>query len=308
MLLSPTKQTYGLHKLQSTDGDLEEPYNAIPGVQSGDMIMRIKTLFLITLCLAIFFLISLFPKGAECQRSAAGKEARIIFLHHSTGELIWAGGVPEYFAKYNAQYEKNYRISKQYFPKGSPYPWQNYPYDYWNIWVNHAGNQPFMEEPTLEILTQQYDVIIFKHCYPVSDIKGDLREPDIESADKRVGNYKLQYKALREAMRSFPKTKFIVWTGAARVRNRISLGSAKLAKEFFEWVKNEWDEKNDNIFVWDFYELETEGDLYLKNEYANSITDSHPNPTFSKRVAPLLCRRIIDVIEGRGDTSKITGE
>jgi len=68
-----------------------------------------------------------------------------------------------------------------------------------------------------------------------------------------------------------------------------------------------WVEPGDSIYIWDFFELETEGGLYLKNEYAQSPTDSHPNPTFSARAAAYLCNRIIDVIEGRGDTDSLTG-
>ena len=36
------------------------------------------------------------------------------------------------------------------FPKASPYGWHNYPYDYYDIWVKHAGNEPYMEEPSME--------------------------------------------------------------------------------------------------------------------------------------------------------------
>ena len=67
-------------------------------------------------------------------------------------------------------------------------------------------------------------------------------------------------------------------------------------------------EKGDNVFLWDFCILETEGGIYLKNDNAASESDSHPNSDFSKKVAPYFCQRIIDVIEGNGDNTKITGE
>lgn len=35
---------------------------------------------------------------------AAGVRGKIIFLHHSTGQVIWNGGVPEWFARYNAEH------------------------------------------------------------------------------------------------------------------------------------------------------------------------------------------------------------
>lgn len=231
-----------------------------------------------------------------------------ILLHHSTGAAIWDGGVSAWFSDYNTRNGKMYSITEMAFPKNSPYGWNNYPYDYWNIWVNHEGYDPFIEEPTLEILTQDYNVIIWKHCYPVSSISPDTGNATVQSSDKRIENYKLQYQALRTKMRSFPETRFIVWTGAANAQGATSTIQATLARSFFQWVKNEWDEPGDNIYVWDFFELETGGGIFLRPEYASSSTDSHPNSTFSQTVAPLLCKRIVDVIQGRGDTGSITGQ
>lgn len=250
-----------------------------------------------------------------------GEVMKILFLHHSTGGVVWRGGVTGWFEEYNRTHGTNYEIEEQNFPGGPSYGWKNYPYDYWNIWVNHGGEDPFMGEPTLEILIKKYDMIIWKHCFPVSDIAEDVGRPEVNSEVKRIENYTLHYAALKEKMREFPQTRFLVWTGAAKVRQVsflekiISLftgGSmsderAKRARVFFDWVKNEWDEPGDNIYVWDFHELETEGGLYLKSEYAGSPNDSHPNTRFAETVAPLLCQRIVDVIEGRGDSSDITG-
>lgn len=231
----------------------------------------------------------------------------IALLHHSTGNCIWRGGVPEWFEKYNADNGTSYEIMEQAFPKREPYGWKNYPYDYWNIWVEHAGPEPYMEEPTLEMLTQEHEVIIWKHCYPVCKIQEDTGSPDITSEEKRVENYKLQYAALKEKMHAFPDTKFIVWTGAALVEPATNEEEGKRSRAFFEWVKDEWDEPGDNIFLWDLYELETDGGLFLKPEYAPEPTNSHPSDEFSKRMAPLFSQRIVDVIEGRGDSGSLTG-
>jgi len=231
----------------------------------------------------------------------------IIFLHHSTGKNIWDGGVNEWFRNYNQTNKDNYSIVEQNFPKKSPYGWNNYPFDYWNIWVKHAGEEPYKEEPTLEMITKKYDIVIWKHCFPVGDIKEDTGEPDINSEIKRLENYKVQYEALKEKMKEFNQTKFIVWTIPALVEKTTSEEEALRAKEFYDWVKDEWDEEGDNIYLWDFYELETEGGLYLKDEYAKSLEDSHPSISFSGTVASYFCQRIVDVIEGRGDNSNITG-
>ncbi len=256
-------------------------------------------------------------------KSKKADEVKILFLHHSTGYNIWKGNtktlevkgikigedyaVPKWFKAYNKSKGTSYSISEQIFPKMEPYGWENYPYDYYNIWVKHAGDKAFMNEPTLEMLTKDYNVIIFKHCYPVSGLISDSANADINSSKKSIENYKLQYMALKQKMLQFPDTKFIVWTGAVMVKSRLSETNARLAKEFTDWLRTTWDTENDNIYLWDFYELETEGELYLKPEYATSPDNSHPNEDFAQKAAPLFCQRIVDVIENNGSKTLLTG-
>lgn len=239
-------------------------------------------------------------------------DINIIYLHHSTGEVIWNGkgntNLPELFRQYNRDNNTSYSIKDQNFPQASPYGWNNYPYDYWNIWVKNAGVKPYMEEPTLEILTKEYQVIIFKHCFPVSDIEANDNNPRIDSHKQTLANYKLQYEALKTKLLEFPDTKFILYTGAAQVEGATTEAMARRAKEFFEWVKNEWDIAGDNIYLWDFQSLETEGGLYLKNNYAVSPYDSHPNSNFAGQVVTLLFNRIIDVINNNGGKTDLTGK
>lgn len=83
----------------------------------------------------------------------------IIFLHHSTGNSILKEGkrtyrilvnykiqsffVANWFKKYNQSHGTNYTFNEQYFPKNKLYGWNNYPYDYYNIWVKNAGEQTY---------------------------------------------------------------------------------------------------------------------------------------------------------------------
>jgi len=239
---------------------------------------------------------------------------KIVFLHHSTGEAIWKGAtnryvyrltgkgdVRKFFSNYNRKNKTSYEITAIIFPKSSPYGWNNYPFDYYNIWVKNAGPEPFMEEPTLEILTKQYDVIMFKHCFPVSRIVADTTAPEINSSVKNIENYKLQYDALKKKMHEFPENKFIVWTPAANTKMKSKEDEALRTREFYNWMVNEWDEKGDNIFIWDFYHYETEGSLYLTDTNAHSPDNSHPGIEFSARIAPLFGQFIVDVIESKID-------
>ncbi len=240
-----------------------------------------------------------------------GNNATVAFLHHSTGDRIWQGGVPAWFTSYNNNNGTQYVITEIDYPDHT-YGWENYPYDYWNIWVNHAGQSPYQGQDNLVDLTAQYDVIIFKHCYPASLVKPDTGSPDITSSQKRIENYELQYNAVKQMLLSYPNNRFLIWTGAAMTEAEMlqwhDASYAQRARQFFEWVKNTWDQPGDNIFVFDFFELETEGGIYLLPAYADGPLDSHPNATFSQTVAPWFSQRVVDVIEGRGDTGSLTGQ
>ncbi len=245
----------------------------------------------------------------NCQSNNKNEMKRIIFLHHSTGNTVWLGktnrylyrithkgDVQKFFYKYNRNHNTNYRVSDLKFPKETPYGWKNYPYDYYNIWVKNAGYSLYMEEPTLELLTKEYDVIIFKHCFPVSMILEDAGAPNIDSDEKRIENYKLQYNALKKKMHEFTNNKFVLWTPAVLMKDRTNEEQAKRTNDFYKWIMNDWDEKGDNIFLWDFYKYETEGGLYLKDEYAAGPGDSHPSMEFASKLTPLFCQYIIDTI------------
>jgi hypothetical protein len=243
---------------------------------------------------------------------APANTVKIAYLHHSTGGNIWNGGVPEFFTTYNGAHGTQYQITEIAYPDtGGGYPWDNYPYDYWNLWVNHTGTSQDQGELNLDQLAAMYDVIVFKHCFPVSAIgpDSDSNPPSVSSPIKTVANYQLQYNALKTRLHQFPGRKFIVWTGAALKKSETTLAQAQRARQFFDWVKNSWDTPGDNIFIWDFWALETagsdDGGIYLNDAYAAG--DSHPNATFSSTVAPYIGQRIVDVIEGRGDTASITG-
>jgi hypothetical protein len=268
------------------------------------------------------------PASKEHAMSNSPNTTRIAFLHHSTGEIIWKGGVPQFIQSWNTAHATNYEITELAYPntagghtwlrKHLParifnklikdhYPWDNQPYDYWNLWVAHTGENRDRFEMNLDDLARTYDVIVFKHCYPLSHVAPDDGSPSVSSPKQTLANYKLQYEALKLRMHQFPKTRFIVWTGPALTQGVTNPEEAERARQFSTWVKETWDEKGDNIFVWDFRGLETEGDLFLKPEYALGPKNPYPTKELAARIAPLMGQRIVDVIEGRGDCSSLTG-
>lgn len=245
------------------------------------------------------FVVTLFSCALKEGVEDMSNKRNIVLLAHSTGtNLFNQGKVTEWFDEYNRDNNTNYNIELRTFPKKRFYGWNNYPYDYWNIWVKHKG---YKFEPSLKKLARNNDVIIWKHCFPGSAIEEDRDVPFIDDQVKSLAAYKLQYGALKDLMLQFPDTDFIVWTLAVVREGNIPEEQAMRAREFVDWVKSEWDESGDNIHVWDFYGYETtsidgqDQSLYLRPEYASS--DNHPNPEFNKRVAPYFCKKIVEVLE-----------
>jgi len=162
----------------------------------------------------------------------------------------------------------------------------------------------------MDKLTQSYDVIIFKHCFPGADIKSDNGSETVNSSRKSLGNYKLQYRALRDLMDSYPKTRFIVWTLAPLHRNATTPANASRASQFVDWVKNDWLKEDlkthENIFVFDFFGLTSELNESPTNGLTNCLkydyegdhngSDSHPNSLANRTVGPLFAQTIVDAI------------
>ena len=191
---------------------------------------------------------------------AAGE--KILFLRHSTGGNVYSEGqVLQWFANYNKANGTTFEISKRAFPT-TPYPWNNYPYDYWNLWVNSACDSSNPNIECLDTLAANYDVIIFKHCFPGSNITTDTGSPDVSSSRKTTGNYKEQYRALRVLMDRYPDTTFILWTLAPLHRLATNSENAARAKLFVDWVKNNFlvedGQLHENIAIFDFWGLAAE--------------------------------------------------
>jgi hypothetical protein len=243
--------------------------------------------------------------------SFAGYSQKVIFLHHSTGDGVYnEGQVASWMDNYNSQHQKNYVLTERSYPD-TPYPWENYPYDYWNLWINGACNSGNPNIECLSSLCSNYDVIIFKHCFPGAGIGADDPVPDVSSPNKTLANYKLQYRALRDLLDSYPDNKFIIWTLTPLHRLATTDQQASRAHEFVQWVKNEWLQEDGkahpNIYVFDFFGLmaeynssPTHGKVYcLKYDFETShfSDDSHPNAAANAYAGPVFGQFMVDVIE-----------
>jgi hypothetical protein len=249
------------------------------------------------------------------------QDEKIIFLHHSTGGMVYSkGSVAKTFAEYNKQHGTNISISERNFPN-KPYPWENYPYDYWNIWVNgyceqQNGTETYKNVECLESLTREFDLIIFKHCFPGAEVLEDTGTPNIASKRKSLENYKLQYRALRNKLDKFPDNDFIIWTLVPLHRlSSNAAETAERAKEFVDWVKSDWltedGKKHHNIHIFDYFSFAAElgnqengnssVQYCLKYEYelAHDNGDSHPNDLACKEIGDEFAKFILATMKSK---------
>lgn len=267
--------------------------------------------------LAIFFvIIFLFAVFGVVGNSKAAGDENVIFLHHSTGNnLFYTGGVSNWISNYNSANGTTYQITERPYPT-TPYPWDNYPYDYWNLWVNGACNSADPDIECLDTISNAYDVVVFKHCYPGAGIQADTGSPSVSSATKSLENYKLQYRALRDLLDTMPDTKFIIWTLVPLHRLATNSLQAARAEEFVNWVKNDFLTENGshpNIYIFDFWEYAAEHEeapaqgqkntLKYKYEISHTGSDSHPNTQANIDIGPIFSQFVVDTIEGGDDTT-----
>jgi hypothetical protein len=254
-----------------------------------------------TIFLLVFYLITL---------SGFSQKNKAVFLVHSTGTGLYSHGkVADWVKTYNSANGTNFQITARTYPD-TPWPWENYPYDYWKLWVNNSCNNSNPNIECLSSIASNYGLVIFKHCYPGASINPDTGIPSISSSRKSLENYKLQYRALRTLMDGMPDKKFMVWTLVPLHRLATTTEEAARAYEFAKWVKDQWlteDGKlHANIFIFDFYSLAAEmnekpvnGKQYcLKYEYEDSHTssDSHPNTLANQTIGPLFSQAVVKVL------------
>lgn len=235
---------------------------------------------------------------------------KAIFLVHSTGTSLYSEGkVADWLQTYNTANATNFQITTRTFPN-TPWPWENYPYDYWKLWVNNSCNNADPDIECLPSIAGNYGLVIFKHCYPGASIEVDLGKPDITSKRKSIENYKLQYRALRTLMDGMPDKKFMVWTLVPLHRLATTTDQANRAYQFVQWMKTEWlteDGKlHPNIFIFDFFSLAAEMSLSPVNgkqyclkydyEYSHTSNDSHPNTLANSTIGPLFAEAVVKVL------------
>ncbi len=218
--------------------------------------------------------------------AAAQQDGRIsiIFMHHSTGlGLIDEGGVRESLTQLGYDF-----WDYGYNDEGLRDPQGNYLGINWDVPDDNTDpdgwyaifQQPVTDPPSNTLSRMlQYNVIIFKSCFPTSDI----------ADEEQLQDYQRYYQTIRDVMDRYPDKIFIPFTPPPLVPNATSPENAARARRWAQYLTSDaYLDGHPNVFVFDFFNALADEDGYLRAEYRGDEWDAHPNTLANQTVAPLF--------------------
>jgi len=225
------------------------------------------------------------PTAAATVVSPAAGFRRIIFLHHSTGaNLIEQGGVRARFTALGYEFDDHgYNGDGLVLADGAP---TGRNFDVPDDNTNPDGYaaifaQPLHDPPdnTFSHL-MQYDVIVFKSCFPVSIIE----------SDEQLAEYKSYYLSIRQRMDQNPNKIFVVVTQPPEIPADTNPQAAARARAFTNWLaSDEYLNGHRNVFTFNFFNLLANPSTnMLRAEYQTDPSDAHPNERANQTIAPLF--------------------
>lgn len=231
------------------------------------------------------------------QAYSHGDYTNVIFLHHSTGRnLIAQGGVRERLTEAGLDFwDHDYNSRGLTRPDGTR---AGYSYGIPDDNTDPDGlarifSQPFYPWPLNAFSgLMQHEVIIFKSCFPVSNI----------TADAQLEEYKAYYLGMRDVMDQHPDRIFIVVTSPPLNPAGTTAEAAARARAFADWLaSDEFLGGHPNVFTFDFFDLLAEEspaapDFNMLREEYREGTDSHPNERANRAIGPLFTDLVIEVI------------
>lgn len=229
---------------------------------------------------ALLLLLLLLPLNSHAQ----DQPVRIIFLHHSCGHnLIEEGGVREMFTARGYEfYDHGYNGDGLRLADGS-YTGTNFDVPDDNTdpdGLARIFSQPLHDPPdnTFSHL-MAYDVIIFKSCFPTSNI----------GSDEQLAEYQSYYYTIRDRVDQYPNKIFIIVTQPPQVPGSSDPSEAQRARAFANWLQSdEYLAGHPNLFTFDFFGLLAGDDNFLRPEYRYDNYDAHPNQRANREIAPLF--------------------
>jgi hypothetical protein len=266
--------------------------------------------------LAIFIV---FASWALVAHAQAGQDnpnppeevVKLIFIHHSTGENWLMDGYGDLGLTLQAN---NYFVSDTNYGWGPNGIGDRTDIPNWIEWFVGTNRDTYMNAVYTESQANaggwdyytrnladpggENEIIMFKSCFPNSDLYGNPNDPPQPGSDFTVANAKYIYNQLLTYFVTRPDKLFVVITAPPLQYP----DSPENSRAFNTWLVNDWLAENDypysNVAVFDFYNVLTHPDNhhryangaveYVTNHgnntlYYDSAGDDHPNEAGSQK-------------------------
>jgi len=239
---------------------------------------------------------------------------KLIFIHHSTGENWLTDGYGDLGRRLG---ENSYFVSDTNYGWGPNSIGDNTDIPNWMEWFRRSETPTYMSALFNESGQNSYytrtlsdpggenQIIMFKSCFPNSELSGNPNDPAGTYEDLSVGGAKYVYNQLLQYFATRPDKLFVVITAPPLSDQSY----ANNARAFNQWLINDWLRENNytlnNVAVFDFYNVLTNPDSHhrfnagaVEHVTGNSNTlyypsgDDHPSEAGSRKATdefvPLL--------------------
>jgi len=225
-----------------------------------------KISIIILSMIALFLFSAAAPAQQQSNPQPPEEIVKLIFIHHSCGENWLADGYGNLGRELAAN---NYFVSDTNYGWGPDGIGDRTHIPDWMEWFRSAQTDSIMQAVFSESGQNsgytranndpggENTVVMFKSCFPNSELSGSPNDAAGSYADLSVGGAKYVYNELLQYFASRPDKLFVVVT-APPVSNR---ANAKNARAFNNWLIHSWLAENtyklSNVAVFDFYNVLT---------------------------------------------------
>lgn len=256
------------------------------------------------------------PRRAGEDPSPPSETVKLIFIHHSTGQNWLQDGYGNLGQTLGAN---NYFVSDTNYGWGPNIIGDRTDIPHWTEWFASPDTPAYMSAlysesgkhssytRTLSDPGGGNEIVMFKSCFPNSNLAGNPDDPPSAEGWLTVGHAKYVYNQILPYFGAHPEKLFVVIT-APPVQNGTYAANARA---FNQWLMNNWLSENaytlNNVFVFDFYNVLTDPDAHHRyyggaiehdvvsgqnTLYYDSSGDDHPSAAGSQKATdefvPLL--------------------
>jgi hypothetical protein len=216
--------------------------------------------------------------GADPGKPA--EKLTMLWHHHSTGDSLLDGGLRAALESNNIDFHDiNYEeASVEGYVIGDHTDPPDFPKNF-----NTPKYFDVLKSWELTGEKKQHDIIMFKSCFPASNIDDDAM----------LAQYQGYYNSLLPTFKAHPDILFIAMSTPPLVKRDTSPERAARARTWSKWLTTEWVKGAHNVRAFDLFGslaiLEGKPDENtLTPQFATSRDDSHPSPAGARAVTRLF--------------------